>query len=400
LLETVREFALEHLDAAGETEDRRLRHARHYAAFVAAAGQGLRGPEEPEWADRVAAALDNLRAASAWAVASRDASLALALFAPLAPLSLAEATTFEVFKWVDAALALPDAPDAADFWPAMTWRYQRCMHLFEWDQIPDLRDWARSLPGAEDQPEVHVLDGHYFQGVEANPAAAAAAHERAAVLYAARGDDYDAIRNHSISLVYAGALGVDDRLQAAMEANVEHARRAPSPIIKAQGIGFVVAGQPNFLLADPARALQLLDEAAPWAARSRNPFMAKAVAGARVLALALLGDPAALPTARDAIEVSRNRLQVGLQAGVLSVALGLLGHHREAAELVGAASAATTVYNTYRRTELVRQAWEATHAALGDAEYEAAFARGAARSHEELIDWLRNVLDHLAARGS
>jgi hypothetical protein len=322
--------------------------------------------------------------------------VALALFAPLPPGGLAEPTAFEIFTWIDPALALPGAAEDPNLWPTLTWLFQRCINLFEWDQIPARKDWVRTLPRATDHPETHMVYGHFFQGVQTEPAAAAAAHERAAQLYASQGDTYNEVRNRSISLVYQGSLGVDDRLRAAMEANAQHARGLGSPLMRAGGIGFVVAGQPGFLLADPARALQLLDEAAPLAARSRNPFMSKSIGAARILALALLRDPAALPTAREDLEVSRNRLQVGLQAGVLSVALAVMGHHREAAELIGAVSAATTTYNTFRRAQAIVEAWEAARSALGDAEYQAAFARGAARDYDELVEWLRHTLDRLA----
>jgi predicted ATPase len=95
LLETIRQFAEEQLDAAGESDDRRRTHAGHYARFVADAARGLGGPDEAIWAERVAAELDNLRAASRWAVAAGDGGLALALFAPLPHSGLADPTEHE-----------------------------------------------------------------------------------------------------------------------------------------------------------------------------------------------------------------------------------------------------------------------------------------------------------------
>ena len=42
--------------------------------------------------------------------------------------------------------------------------------------------------------------------------------------------------------------------------------------------------------------------------------------------------------------------------------------------------------------------WDATRSALGDEAYDAAFARGAARDYDDLVAWLRGVLDRLVAR--
>jgi hypothetical protein len=242
-----------------------------------------------------------------------------------------------------------------------------------------------------------MLDGNYFQAVIGDPAAAGAAHERAAQLFAAEGDDYNAVRNRSIALIYSGAAGVDERQWVAVEANAQQARALGSPWVAAQGIGFAAA-QPNLVLADAARAGRLLDEALPLAARSRNRFMAKYLSTGHILSRALSGDPDTLVTALNTVEVSRNRILVGFQAGMLSVVFSVLGHHAEAAELVGALSLANNVYNTYRKSPEVVRLWNATRSALGDEAYDAAFARGANRDYDDLVAWLRSVLGRLATR--
>ena len=57
------------------------------------------------------------------------------------------------------------------------------------------------------------------------------------------------------------------------------------------------------------------------------------------------------------------------------MALSLLGHHAEAAELVGAVSVVATIWHTFRRAPRVAEAWAQSRAALGDDVYDAAFAR-------------------------
>jgi predicted ATPase len=78
MLETIREYALERLDATGETPQVRMRHAVHYTDFAERAGAGLKGPPERAWLGRVEDELDNLRAAVMWSLASGDTHLACA----------------------------------------------------------------------------------------------------------------------------------------------------------------------------------------------------------------------------------------------------------------------------------------------------------------------------------
>jgi hypothetical protein len=86
LLETVRDFAWEQLQAAGATDAVARRHAEFFAQFAGDAGAGLRGPDETDWRNRVEREVDNLRAALAWAISAGDAELALRPVADLAVL--------------------------------------------------------------------------------------------------------------------------------------------------------------------------------------------------------------------------------------------------------------------------------------------------------------------------
>ena len=67
LLETLRHFARDRADAAGDLDGLRRRHADHYAGLAELLGAGLTGPDELTWTPRLAAEIDNLRAATGWA---------------------------------------------------------------------------------------------------------------------------------------------------------------------------------------------------------------------------------------------------------------------------------------------------------------------------------------------
>jgi predicted ATPase len=107
LLETIRQYAQERLEAAGEAELVRRHHAEHYAGFAAAAGAGLRGRDEVAWTERVDTELDNLRAAVAWAVGTGDTDLALRVVAPF--VLGGTRAGYAAGAWAAAAASVPGA---------------------------------------------------------------------------------------------------------------------------------------------------------------------------------------------------------------------------------------------------------------------------------------------------
>ncbi|HXN60231.1 MAG TPA: hypothetical protein VN886_07220 [Acidimicrobiales bacterium] len=77
LLETVRDYAWERLEEAGETDQAAQRHARHFVAAAEAAGDGLEGPDERMWRARIEADMENFRVALRWSIANGDVDSAL-----------------------------------------------------------------------------------------------------------------------------------------------------------------------------------------------------------------------------------------------------------------------------------------------------------------------------------
>ena len=111
LLETIREYALERLEESAAVAAREA-HAAHYLALLQAAEPELFGPEQGAWLARLETEHDNLRAALAWALERRDASLALQLSGAAVQFWWARGHRTEAPRWLAAALALPgaDAP--------------------------------------------------------------------------------------------------------------------------------------------------------------------------------------------------------------------------------------------------------------------------------------------------
>ncbi len=79
-LESVRQFALDQLDASGDGDALRERHLRHFLALAETSEKHLTGPRQHEWFQRLEAEQENLLQALAWTAHVPDgATLALRL---------------------------------------------------------------------------------------------------------------------------------------------------------------------------------------------------------------------------------------------------------------------------------------------------------------------------------
>ena len=108
MLETLRLYGAERLDARGETGATSASHARYFVAVAEEAEVGLRGPGEREWVGRLRVELDNLRAAHAWCRTQSDPDLALRLSAALHRFACWEVND-EILSWAEALVELPSA---------------------------------------------------------------------------------------------------------------------------------------------------------------------------------------------------------------------------------------------------------------------------------------------------
>jgi non-specific serine/threonine protein kinase len=77
MLETVREFGLDRLEASGEVEEVRHRHALFFVRWTERYAIGLRGPAERAFAAWFDADYGNIQAALAWAVGREETEIAL-----------------------------------------------------------------------------------------------------------------------------------------------------------------------------------------------------------------------------------------------------------------------------------------------------------------------------------
>jgi predicted ATPase/transcriptional regulator with XRE-family HTH domain len=113
LLETVREFGLERLEAEDLSDLVRRRHAEWYLTLAEDAERELAGPEGVIWSGRLERELDNLRTALRWARDSGEAAIALRLATALAPFWFRRGYLTEGRERFRDALTLPGADSVA-----------------------------------------------------------------------------------------------------------------------------------------------------------------------------------------------------------------------------------------------------------------------------------------------
>jgi non-specific serine/threonine protein kinase len=112
MLETIREFGLERLVESDEAETVRRQHANYFADFAERADAELLGPAQLTSLGSLATERDNLRAALAWSIESRQAETALRLVAALTEYWWVRGDFAEGHGWLEQALALADASPA------------------------------------------------------------------------------------------------------------------------------------------------------------------------------------------------------------------------------------------------------------------------------------------------
>jgi predicted ATPase/DNA-binding CsgD family transcriptional regulator len=89
MLETIHEFAREQLEASGEAELIRARHAAYYVEFVEQGARYLVGPDQQAWFARLERERANLLSVERWAAGRGDRATTLRLTAALWPFWLA-----------------------------------------------------------------------------------------------------------------------------------------------------------------------------------------------------------------------------------------------------------------------------------------------------------------------
>ncbi|MBI3241513.1 MAG: hypothetical protein HYZ49_04380 [Chloroflexi bacterium] len=109
MLETIREFAREQLEASGETEDAQRAHCAFFLQLAESTEPKLFGPEQGLWLNRLEQDNNNYRAALRWSLA-HEADLAVRLCAALWQLWFVRGYITEGRRWLAEALSQTTSP--------------------------------------------------------------------------------------------------------------------------------------------------------------------------------------------------------------------------------------------------------------------------------------------------
>ena len=292
LLETIRQYAQEHLDASGDGDHLRREHGAYYAAFGEVAITNTVGPEGVDWTSRLEREFDNIRAALTWATDTSDVDTAVRLLAMWdAPVLFPDAVIISTAKWAgDTVPAMPGASEHPRYPSALAVAGMLAWSLNDQERARRLSEEALAAEqrlGTEPSPLVWFVlgnaalaQGHADEAVE---------HARHAVALArAQGEPArlaEALAQSGLAHTLAGNSA--GALPEAEEA-VALVHRLANPRVVENTLAMAAFALGD---AEPERALALAQEA-----------VALTAPGAHNLACAFAGDLAArLGRRRDAL---------------------------------------------------------------------------------------------------
>jgi len=404
LLETMRAYAREQLDATEDADAWRRRHAAHYAAFAEETGPALRGTDELVWRARLALELDNLRAAVVWgldAVSTDDAELALRIIANLAWESIFDRAS-GIGAWAQRGIdRTADVPvplrvavlGAAAAHMSFGGQHEAARPL----ALAALEGWDAPGCPAPTLPFVALGVIEVYLG---RPEEALRINLEAQRVFA----DADVWTRSGLCVPsaswYAG-LGRDAEAIAQAEEALRLARSGgnPSQISTSLWIyGFVMS------YVDAGAAEQALEESIELSRRGASSAGAAGALGRLAPLRARRGDrEGSLHAIRESLILSSavtDHVSLGASICLGLIALAALGVYEPVAVIAGARRAGNIVASvSARELEAERDAAEQARAALG-ARAQELERRGAAMSCDEVVDFLLAIIDAAHAESS
>ena len=326
MLESIREYALEHLVDGGEADDIRDRHANYYVAIGELAAEHLTATDRDVWLDRLERDHGNLQAVTEWALEADRGQLGLRNVAALWRLFLFRGHVSAGRQVVAAMLALPSAaaparPRARALLALGNLAYWQDDMAASRGQYRQGLDLARQLGDREVEAEA-LFDLAYVEAVDRNFEVSDRLFGEAAEIREALGDRQG---RAWVDVGRAMLLGLQERWQEAVPLLEE-----ALPIFREVGDAF---GLENVVgsMAFAEFRLGHLDRAEELMRQVLDPFprqtvgTAVSLAGMATLALAR-GDPARAVRLWGAFEAIQEYLEGGAPMALLP-----LGDTREEA---------------------------------------------------------------------
>jgi tetratricopeptide (TPR) repeat protein len=397
LLETIREYARERLDASGDPVALRRRHADQYVALAEAAGPHLRGREHLEWTSVVTIDIDNLRAALDWAVETPSPEHALRL---VVPLTVKGGIGDTAMDWAATAVAIPGG-DRQPLYPVVAaWAAWGATMRHDFARAEELVAVAERAQAALGVRLWSVARAHAILATYRQDFADARRHaEEFVELARASGDPYDladALTTLGAPLQQteptpdAAITTVDESVRVARAAGIDAALTAALPMLAIW-----------LPIEESQRALALLDETIEIATRIGDRLSVANATGIKARIAARRGDwQTALRGAVDAAEQTLEHGDQGVASRTLytaGVALCALGSYEPAAVLFGKSDAMTERWGPDWTLEMLAATDVTLREALGEQQVATLAAQGAALDLAGAVAYLHAEADRTLA---
>jgi predicted ATPase/class 3 adenylate cyclase len=395
LHETMRQYARERLDDAGEGDVVRGRHAVYYVAFAEAAQAGSLGRDEERWVRTVDREFANFAAALDWSIGVGDADLALRLVVALGAFGVPR-PRYSVGRWLGQALDMPAARHHPLRPYAETWATHSELALS--GDVGALVERGRMMDSAFEEAGLELtVEAHGAHAMIASQTAGldeAIAHATAAAELAVATDDpRAAFYNASLALYLAmsgdtdGAVRRGERAVALASARGIRSQLAPAE----NALGYALS------TVDPERAIPHLEAAWSMSDDMGNEVLPHVCGTCLARLLATRGD---LMRAFELHSVLLTRAAAtgarvfgALDCESLAVVLANSGYPDVAATLFGALDASST-FRTNRLLDR-RPMQEALRRGMGEGIYEDFAARGGSMDADNLVAFARAELTRI-----
>lgn len=344
MLATLREYALERLEAGGEANELRRRHAEHFVLLAERAEPEILRADQAEWLQRLEVDHDNFRLALEWSLRSGEVDLALRLIGSLRRAWVARGYLTETRRWLEAALAQAASASPAIHAKAVYGLGRVALAQGDYDQaLPHLQE------SAAHSRQIGDSEGLVFALADLGWIASAQGdHEHAALLAQ---EALTEARKAANTMAVAAALhslgramldrGEYGRARELLEESLELRRERGDKRNTANSLASL--GATAFLEGDHRRARELLDESLSLGRELGNLLLvAAALANLALVALFEADPDQAASLAAEALLLSRdsgNKWTIGECLHILAGVAAAQGQAIRAATLAGTAEA-------------------------------------------------------------
>ncbi len=405
LLETLRQYALERLDARDEGDRSRRRHAEYYARFAETAGPELLGPHELVWRPRVNVEIDDLRAAVTWALdrdEPDDAELAMRIIAALAVESVGNRGS-GIGAWAERAVACATTASSPHAGSVLVAAAYGAFHRLDYEAATACVE--RAVPLAAD-PTTFA----FAQAMRGN-------------LALGRGDIAEALRINVAALdalgdspgelagrlllcptaIFAQQCGDVDSAEVIAERTLQDARRLGQPTGMAMALyvkGAVLAygGRPR------DTALEALQESVELTRNGASDVvLAQALHALAHLYVADGAPMSAVPALSEGLAHSHDAGdRISVMSSIMESILAFVALELDIAVATCAGALLGGVFApvsySFDAAGNRDQVLAIVRDRLGAERYDAGYARGAVMEYEEVVAFVRSILDEIAPR--